>query len=382
MNAANFDSAGLSTGRDITELYTTVDYLLIMSIIGAFKNYLPILAIYALLPKIEKRNEQIITKAYRIGANIIRNDMADSYSAGIAETDRQVKAMKNAPTLAVIPRNTAIVAENKRQTTEALAALQAASLVALNSARKAFLNIAGAVSLQQPKDEAEFKQIVDNAAMDYIKRGNTGKTSVDGKELSLAGYAAAVVREASFQSYLLAGAERREAYGINLVVITTHASSCPLCRPFEGKVLNDDRYSLRGYNPRYGSLNNAIRKGFGHFNCRHGVLAYKEGEPLPIVPENNPKTARLKALTYEIEQTQRRLQRDIRIAKKVKEVALTDNERLKATNTIREKQAQLRGLEAYAKKEGVPFYRQNWREQSYFEFETFKPVFADLRQAA
>ena len=115
----------------------------------------------------------------------------------------------------------------------------------------------------------------------------------------------------------------------------------------------------------YTLSSNARRAGLFHPNCRHLKRIYIPGRTVPNNPPNyDPKKV---AVNYELEQIQRRLEREIRNKKRVLEMSLTDEERAKAEASIRDKQAQLRGLVKFADKNGFKVYRQNWKEQIDFE---------------
>ena len=102
-----------------------------------------------------------------------------------------------------------------------------------------------------------------------------------------------------------------------------------------------------------------------HPNCRHLKRIYIPDKTVPNNPPNyDPKKV---AVNYELEQIQRRLEREIRNKKRVLEMSLTDEKRAKAQASIRDKQAQLRGLVKFADKNGYKVYRQNWKEQIDFE---------------
>lgn len=115
----------------------------------------------------------------------------------------------------------------------------------------------------------------------------------------------------------------------------------------------------------YTLSSNARRAGLFHVSCRHLKRIYIPGKTTTNNPPNyDPKKV---AVNYELEQIQRRLEREIRNKKRVLEMSLTDEERAKAEASIRDKQAQLRGLVKFADKNGFKVYRQNWKEQINFE---------------
>ena len=69
--------------------------------------------------------------------------------------------------------------------------------------------------------------------------------------------------------------EVRKQLGETLVIISHHATSCPLCQPFENKVLIDDVYSGgKADDGDYMLLSQAMAEGLFHPRCRHGLGTY------------------------------------------------------------------------------------------------------------
>ena len=111
-----------------------------------------------------------------------------------------------------------------------------------------------------------------------------------------------------------------EARGVRLVICSTHADCSERCRPWQGRV-----YSLDGTRGRtddgrdYVPLEEATeiyyttkagrrwKNGLLGFNCRHFLVEYKSGYrfPKPNVAEERKE--------YEITETQRRLERNVRL---------------------------------------------------------------------
>jgi hypothetical protein len=54
--------------------------------------------------------------------------------------------------------------------------------------------------------------------------------------------------------------------GYDLVQVTAHAGTCPICAPWEGKIL-----SISGQSKEYDSVAEAEADGLFHPNCRHAI---------------------------------------------------------------------------------------------------------------
>ena len=78
--------------------------------------------------------------------------------------------------------------------------------------------------------------------------------------------------------------ETAKAYKLNpLVKVSAHPSSCPLCSPWQGRVLVDDVYQGGIADGKHELLSTAIGAGLGHYNCRHNWVNYVEGLDKPNI---------------------------------------------------------------------------------------------------
>lgn len=118
-------------------------------------------------------------------------------------------------------------------------------------------------------------QAYDMAVKDFLERGINCIEYRDGRRVNIADYASMAVRTANQRAYMVGEGEFRKSIGETLVIISHHASTCKLCRPFERKVLIDDVYS--GGKPDDGDymlLSEAMKLGLFHPRCRHGLGTY------------------------------------------------------------------------------------------------------------
>jgi len=383
---SNYDSAGLSTGKSMIELYETVDTFLLNNITDSFRNHknVPVSELdvkkwkqSATINQLKSVN--IIKKAKPIAREIIFNDLDKSFTSGIDKVDTELieTDTPSKPTTACLKATKTNAQYIK---IEALKALTAANNTALNNTRAKASNTVNSIAMAIPFVAAGtmLYDLIDRYNKPNIEKGISGKGNNN-----ITSYTSLIVKQASTDTYRESISGRAKQYGTRLVQITTHASSCPLCRPFEDKILADDTLTRDGLTilsskyavfekRKYIRLSWAISQGLFHFNCRHGKVPYNGETDKLAIPKNNPKSERLKKLTYDIEQKQRVIQRNIRIAKKSKDNALGDTARNNASMKISNNQSKLRQLEKIAKSNKVTFYRQNWKEQTEFNFETFK----------
>ena len=83
------------------------------------------------------------------------------------------------------------------------------------------------------------------------------------------------IRTVNQRAYMAGEGEVRKQLGETLVIIPHHATSCPLCQPFENKVLIDDVYSGgKADDGDYMLLSQAMAEGLFHPRCRHSLGTY------------------------------------------------------------------------------------------------------------
>jgi hypothetical protein len=96
------------------------------------------------------------------------------------------------------------------------------------------------------------------------ERGVTGFKDRSGKMWNMRTYTEMVARTTTMEAHLQGTANRLVEQGHDLIKVSTHRGACPLCTPFEGKIL-----SITGKTPGYPTLEEARAAGLFHPNCRH-----------------------------------------------------------------------------------------------------------------
>jgi len=155
---------------------------------------------------------------------------------------------------------------------------------------------------------------IDMATKDFLKKGIDSITYSDGKKVNIATYAEMCLRTASHRATLLGEGKKRDEWGMHLVVVSAHANTCPLCEPWQGKILIDDVFSHgTKEDGDYPLLSEAIKAGLLHPNCRHTLTTYFPGiTQMPTIPDGEEAIK-----TYEAEQKQRAMERAIRKQKRI-----------------------------------------------------------------
>lgn len=123
-----------------------------------------------------------------------------------------------------------------------------------------------------------YEKAVDMATSDFLKNGLNCITYSNGAVHNIVSYADMAVRTASKRAYLMGEGQKRQEWGVSTVILNKRFNACPLCMPFEGKVLIDDVWS--GGSSKDGSyplMSSAMAAGLYHPNCKDKHSTYFEG---------------------------------------------------------------------------------------------------------
>lgn len=174
-------------------------------------------------------------------------------------------------------------------------------------------------------------QASQNALNEFANKGITGFVDKSGRKWELASYVEMATRTGNAHAAIQGHIDRQLELGNDLVIVSSHANTCPLCAPWGGKVL-----SIKGNNPKYASLESAKAAGLFHPNCKHTITAYF---PFIDEPEGHEHDKGYNPEMYEATQKQRYNERMIRMWKRREAVALTDEEEFRAHNKVLQWQA-------------------------------------------
>lgn len=155
------------------------------------------------------------------------------------------------------------------------------------------------------------KQATQLAIDDFKKQGLACIQYVNGARHNIKEYAEMAVRTAETRAMLMGEGKARQELGETLVQISKHGTACPLCVPFESKVLIDDVYSggtwenskdkyeqvPRAKRAGVRLMSEAMKQGLYHPRCRHGLGTFyvellDDYKPIKAAPPKEPeKTA-------------------------------------------------------------------------------------------
>lgn len=123
-----------------------------------------------------------------------------------------------------------------------------------------------------------YEKAVDMATKDFLKSGLNCITYSNGAVHNIVSYADMAVRTASKRAYLMGEGQKRQEWGVSTVILNKRFNACPLCMPFEGKVLIDDVWSGgSSKDGPYPLMSSAMAAGLYHPNCKDKHSTYFEG---------------------------------------------------------------------------------------------------------
>lgn len=366
--AADYDINGVNAGIDAGQLFNNLENTFIANrkeiFAGAMKTEDWRGEVLNRFRAYNEANSVAALNALSEARRLTEEQISISFNSGVELAQRHLQAVKKpkeneAKEFLQTVLNGAVAGT--------MAGLISTSVYALQQAQSQYLNIAYRVN---PNAEVLGREI-DRAQAVWLKRGIPGaKTAAGDKEMSA--QAEFILRDNSHSALVQAEGRTAALAGVALVLISSHPSSCPLCLPWQNKVVIDDVNNDGKPDGKHELLSTAVSEGFWHYNCRHEVIPYIEGETNPDYYKRNTATPRETAMRYAVEQEQRYNERNIREWKRVEAGAMDETLRRNARMRVEEWQAKQRALAKVAKEEGIPYYRQYAREQIGGET---KPVF-------
>ena len=261
----------------------------------------------------EKLLNNVMDRAYMQGNNKFRNDMRSI----IGDTAHvSPNSMKAGYILADLNNN-----------------LNAAERRILRQFDDKYADVIGSVSSEMATGVMNTRQAVGDALTAFADEGITGFVDRGGHHWTLENYSEMAVLTAIERSTLAGYVDTMEEYGYDLAIIDGHAGACPICAAWEGVIV-----SVSGDNPDYPSLDDAENDGCFHPRCMHGITTYYPGishEPAGGF-RNEPREIEDEAPEYTARSKQRYMERMIRKYKDRAIVAQTPQQKLMATNKVKQ----------------------------------------------
>ena len=123
-----------------------------------------------------------------------------------------------------------------------------------------------------------YEKAVDMAVKDMLQAGLNCVEYRNGARHTLSDYADMAIRTANKRAYLYGEGQKRQEWGISLVVVNSRQGGCPDCAQYIGRVFIDDVYSGGSKaDGNYPLLSEAIAGGLFHPRCKDSTSTYYEG---------------------------------------------------------------------------------------------------------
>ncbi|WP_337192206.1 phage minor capsid protein [Streptomyces sp. HUCO-GS316] len=193
------------------------------------------------------------------------------------------------------------------------------------------------------------RQATQDAMRRFADEGIRAFVDRAGRRWQLTSYAEMAVRTSVARAATEAHMRTLSDAGIDLVIVSDAPRECPLCRPWEGRVLAiDGPNGERTVKVEHaiddgrmipervaGTLDEARLAGLQHPNCRHSVSAYTPGLTVPEQAISDPAG-------YEAGQRQREIERHIRKYRRREAAAVTPEAQRAARLKVRQWQGAMR----------------------------------------
>ncbi len=171
------------------------------------------------------------------------------------------------------------------------------------------------------------QQAIDMAVQDFLTKGINCIVYRNGRRVNIADYVRMALRTTATRANLQGQSEKVKALGYDTILISSYSMCSETCLPWQGRVYINDVFVMwegkieqRG-EILYGKsnycgkwfplLSSAIQGGLFHPNCRHTLLMWRDGDPIPQTVDNSKNNRR-----YKLEQHQRLLENNVRKAKR------------------------------------------------------------------
>lgn len=317
---------------------------------------------------IDSETRQIMEEQFKEGVNgitALQSEMISDTSQAVLTSEPEFFGVDDTKLTKLIDD---VVNLEKHAETAALRTMDDVYRQTVNKAQLAMST--GSVTLQQA---------IDMAVRDFLDKGINCIVYRDGRRVNIADYVRMALRTTSTRAKLQGEAAKIKSLGYDTVLVTKYSMCSDTCLPWQGRPYIDDVFSfwdgeieerengeLWGKSNYCGKwfplLSTAIHSGLFHPNCRHTITLYVDGDPLPKAIDNSEIEKR-----YKLEQKQRRLENEVRRAKRKSEGFSNPDNIQKANKELRAAQKKLRDfIDNVNAKEGKLILKRDYsREKIY-----------------
>lgn len=202
-----------------------------------------------------------------------------------------------------------------------------------------------------------YEKAVDMATSDFLKKGINCITYSNGAVHNIVSYADMAVRTASKRAYLMGEGQKRQEWGVSTVILNKRFNACPLCMPFEGKVLIDDVWSGgTSKDGQYPLMSSAMAAGLYHPNCKDKHSTYFEGvspKPESRYYEEKPVIKERQLIENKLNHAKRQAKSYNRLAKNSLDAENQETYRARATEWRDKVKEYREQLDSFEEKNGL-----------------------------
>lgn len=172
----------------------------------------------------------------------------------------------------------------------------------LPATERAFRDAVAGATARRLAGVTDLRTAAQSAWAALVDHGITGFTDTTGRRWQLSTYVEMAVRTGVTRAVVAGQIDEWAARGVRQCYVVDNPRECPLCLPWEGKVL---QHTGRLAAPAVATLDAAREAGLLHPNCRHQLRPWARG--VRIVAARRPDPG-----GYAAEQRQRELERHVR----------------------------------------------------------------------
>ena len=202
-----------------------------------------------------------------------------------------------------------------------------------------------------------YEKAVDMATSDFLKKGINCITYSNGAVHNIVSYADMAIRTATKRAYLMGEGQKRQEWGVSTVILNKRFNACPLCMPFEGKVLIDDVWSGgTSKDGPYPLMSSAMAAGLYHPNCKDKHSTYFEGvspKPESRYYKEKPVIRERQLIENKLNHAQRQAKSYNRMAKNSLDAENQEKYRARATEWRGKVKEYREQLNSFEKKNGL-----------------------------
>ena len=219
---------------------------------------------------VQREIEELVTRLERESRREIETAIVEAYEGGALEAARDLAEVVDRPLREVVRVSRLGAVESIVE--EAVTQVRSTHLRILRVADDIYRRTIAEATARAATGAMTRREAAQMALNRFADAGITGFIDRAGRRWDIASYAEMATRTATGRAAIQGHIDRLQANGYDLVIVSDSPDECPLCRPWEGRVL-----SLSGATPGYPTLAEAQGSGLFHANCTHSVSAYIPG---------------------------------------------------------------------------------------------------------